>query len=111
MLPLDAILRLLSDSRLVWFLVGLLTFFCVPSRFLSTQKPPVFLERDSKTDQLGVQTFSGISYIQVSVKSSVPLKCKAWITRVDFSEDDIWSAMERGSDIAAMVQTWRNDAL
>jgi hypothetical protein len=50
----------------------------------------LFLERDSVTDQVGIQSFPGISYIQISFTSKVPVtKCRTWMTRAEFSEDNI----------------------
>jgi hypothetical protein len=47
-----------------------------------------FLERDSQSDLMGVQTFPTVSYIQISIKVSRPIKaCKAWITRAEYRPD------------------------
>jgi hypothetical protein len=48
----------------------------------------LFLERDSQSEQFGIQTFPGVTYIQVAVHSSKRIEdCRAWITRVDFNPD------------------------
>lgn len=50
----------------------------------------VFLERDSASNQYGIQTFSGITYIQCSVTTDVSLtKCQVWSSRVDYSPDGL----------------------
>jgi hypothetical protein len=47
-----------------------------------------FLERDSESDQLGIQTFPGITYIQISVTASKRITgCRAWYRRSDYSSD------------------------
>jgi hypothetical protein len=48
------------------------------------------LQRDSGSDQIGIQTFPEISYIQVSLVSTVPIvNCRAWISEITYSENGI----------------------
>jgi hypothetical protein len=58
----------------------------------------IFLERDSNSDLHGIQTFPNISYIQVSVLTSIPLlRCRAWVTKVEYSPDNLCPyALEHG---------------
>jgi len=50
----------------------------------------LFLERDSVTNQAGIQTFPQITYIQISVAATKQLmQCKAWYRRSDYSPDGI----------------------
>ena len=45
----------------------------------------MFLERDSQSDQFGIQTFPGVVYIQIAVTASRPIeKCRGWIVRVEY---------------------------
>jgi hypothetical protein len=49
-----------------------------------------FLERDSQSELMGVQTFQNVSYIQISVKANRPLKsCMAWIARAEYSPEKL----------------------
>jgi len=53
------------------------------------------LERDSESDQFGIQTFPGTSFIQVSVKARRKIsKCRVDTTRIEFAEDHSPFAME-----------------
>jgi hypothetical protein len=48
----------------------------------------LFLEVDPATLRYGLQTFPGVTYLHVSVKSGRRLtKCKFWIARVEFREN------------------------
>jgi hypothetical protein len=61
-----------------------------PSRpnFLRRRPIKMFLERDSGSDRVGIHSFPGITYIQVSLKTSTPLlNCKAWITKAEYREN------------------------
>jgi len=50
----------------------------------------LFLERDSSSNLLGIHTFSGVTYIQISVASSKRVTdCKAWYRESYFSPDGI----------------------
>jgi hypothetical protein len=50
----------------------------------------IFLERDTVSNLLGIQTCPGISRIQLSVTTSTSAqKCRAWITKAEFSPDEI----------------------
>ena len=54
-------------------------------------KPPlnIFLERDSDSDQYGIQTFPTITYVQISVTASSNLeRCRAWITNIYYRPTD-----------------------
>jgi hypothetical protein len=64
------------------FVVGNTGFFS----FIGPRRPiRLFLERDSSTDLLGIQTFPGINYVQPSVTTSRRIqKCSAWVTRVEY---------------------------
>jgi len=51
--------------------------------------PEFFLERDPDTGRYGIQTFPGVTYIQISVRATKPLeKCIMWIGRVEFRENE-----------------------
>jgi hypothetical protein len=70
--------------------IGLAFFW--PGRPAALRWKPVrtFLERDAATDQYGIQHFSGIAYIQLTIETTVPLtSCRAWSTRVEFTPDGI----------------------
>jgi hypothetical protein len=57
----------------------------------------LFLERDSSTDLIGIQTFPNINYIQISVTTSRRVyRCRAWITRVDYDVGNRNFALEFG---------------
>lgn len=64
------------------FVVGNTGFFA----FIGSRHPiTLFLERDSTSNLLGIQTFPKVSYIQPSVVASRKMeKCSAWITRVEY---------------------------
>ena len=50
----------------------------------------LFLDRDPKGEQAGIQTFSGVTYIQISVATSKPIRAfRAWYRRSDYSPDRI----------------------
>lgn len=55
----------------------------------------VFLERDSRSDQYGIQTFPTITYIQISIRCSRAVTgCRAWITKVEYSPDGTAFSLE-----------------
>ena len=58
----------------------------------------LFLERDSLSDQFGIQSFPQISYVQLSILARAPVtKCRAWSTRVEYSPDNLVPyALEHG---------------
>ncbi len=67
-----------------------------PSRPEILRRHPIkiSLERDSGSDRFGIQSFSGITYIQASVTTSTPLtNCKAWSSEVEYraTESDIYT--------------------
>jgi hypothetical protein len=69
---------------------GLGTWLIWPSRpeLLKIAKLKMFLERDSESDQIGIQTFPALTYIQISVTSSKRItNCKAWYRRSHYSPD------------------------
>jgi hypothetical protein len=71
-------------------LIGGGTWLFWPSRPAFMRRKPfqLFLERDSESDQLGIQTFPAITYIQVAVSAMTLLnRCRFFISSVDFSED------------------------
>jgi hypothetical protein len=74
------------------FAVGRTGFFA----FFGPRHPiKLFLERDSSTDLLGIQTFPAVNYIQPSVVTSQRMaKCSAWITRVEYEVGDSNFALE-----------------
>jgi hypothetical protein len=50
----------------------------------------LFLDRDPKSEQVGIQTFSGVTYIQISVATSKPIRAlRAWYRRSNYSPDRI----------------------
>jgi len=53
------------------------------------------LERDSGSDQFGVHSFPGISYIQVAVSTSIQVdKCRAWITSSEYDVGSLHFSLE-----------------
>ena len=54
--------------------------------FIGPRHPiKLFLERDSSTNLIGIQTFPAVNYIQISVTTSRTVrKCRAWITYVEY---------------------------
>ena len=64
------------------FVVGNTGFFA----FIGSRHPiELFLERDSSTNLLGIQTFPAVCYIQPSVVTTRSMEeCSAWITRVEY---------------------------
>src|SRR6266436_523827 len=91
---IESALAFVVSSRIAWFLVGAL----VVATFLPQKhKLPwprtivrMFLERDSETDRVGIHTFPGLTYIQVSVTASKQVtQCKAWYWRSHYSPDGI----------------------
>jgi hypothetical protein len=76
------------------FVVGNTGFFA----FIGSRHPiKLFLERDSSTNLLGIQTFPGVSYIQPSVVATRTMEqCSAWITRVEYDVGGDNFALEFG---------------
>jgi hypothetical protein len=69
-------------------LTGLLFFWPSRPEILRWRPIRIFLERDSVSDLMGIQTFPAVKYIQASVTASAAIeKCRAWITRSEFSPD------------------------
>jgi hypothetical protein len=61
----------------------------------------LFLERDSGSDRLGIQSFPTISYIQVAVSSSRRIeRCRAWIVRSEYGVGDGRFAVEHNERLA-----------
>ena len=75
-------------------LFGCGAFLVWPSRpaVLRWGRSPLrlFLDRDRKSEQVGMHTFSGVTYIQISVATSKPIRAlRAWYRRSDYSPDRI----------------------
>jgi hypothetical protein len=75
-------------------LFGCGAFLVWPSRpnVLRWGRSPLrlFLDRDPKSEEVGIQTFSGVTYIQISVATSKPIRAlRAWYRRSDYSLDRI----------------------
>jgi hypothetical protein len=64
---------------------------------LPFQRPPLllFLPRDSESDQLGIQTFPGVSFIQVAVSVGRSVtECRASILKIEYAEPNSVFALE-----------------
>ena len=75
-------------------LMSLATLILVANEFGWLEKlgfyrtPKFFLERDPHTGRMGIQTFPGVTYIQLSVRATKLLqRCKMWVSRVEFREN------------------------
>lgn len=69
--------------------VGLYLYWPWRPAFLRSGEPEFFLERDPHTGRYGIQTFPGVIYIQVSVRTKKALeKCRVWIGQVEFRENE-----------------------
>jgi hypothetical protein len=66
--------------------------------FLGPRHPiKLFLERDSSSNLLGIQTFPAINYIQPSVTTTRRMeKCSAWIAKVEYDVGGSTFAKEFG---------------
>ena len=63
--------------------------------FRSKSPIQIFLERDSISEQYGIQTFPEVAYIQASVTASRRVhKCRAWITKVEYNRDGTVFSLE-----------------
>jgi hypothetical protein len=84
--------ELAANYGLTLALVGVGIWLYWPTRPEVLRFHPIcfFLERDSVSELMGVQTFPQISYIQVSITTSASVeKCRAWMTKAEFSPDEI----------------------
>src|SRR5262249_50260699 len=86
-------LLIFGSTLIVWPIVAA-SYRGIVSGF-PTSPLRLSLERDSESDQFGIQTFPGISFVQVSTKARRKIsKCRVDITRIEFAEDHSPLAMQ-----------------
>jgi hypothetical protein len=94
-IPFEILLALLIFGAILiaWpIVVGIFNFV---ARGFRTSFLKLSLERDSESDQLGVQTFPGVTFIQISVKAVKKVaNCRVDITRIEFAEKNSIFAMQ-----------------